>query len=67
MPCVMCKKTVTFKSTVFRGTSPTTIKLCDECATKVRAEQRIQEIKAAPNHDAKMAAIDEFLSELGIQ
>ncbi len=66
MPCVMCKGTATFKSTVFRGTSPMVVKLCGDCADKVRADERMREIKAAIGHDAKMAAVDEFLGSVGL-
>ncbi len=66
MPCVMCRSTATFKSTVFRGTSPTTVKLCSTCADKVRAEERLRQIKETDGHEAKMAAVDEFLSSVGL-
>jgi len=66
MPCVMCQQTATFKSTVFRGTEPKTIKLCRNCADKVRAEDRLKQIKESVGHDAKMAAVDDFLGALGI-
>jgi hypothetical protein len=61
----MCRGTAGFKSTVFRGTVPTTVKLCNDCASKIRAEEHMQKIKAAIGHDAKMAAVDEFLTAVG--
>ena len=66
MPCVICRSTATFKSTVFRGTSPTTVKLCRGCADKVRAEQQLARIKETVGHDEKMAAVDEFLNSVGL-
>ena len=66
MPCVMCKDTATFNKTVFRGTTPMKVKLCHSCADKVRAEERLSDIKDAVGHDAKMAAVDEFLQSVGL-
>lgn len=66
MPCVICRSTATFKSTVFRGTSPTTVKLCRPCADKVRAEEQLARIKETHGHDLKMAAVDEFLNSVGL-
>lgn len=64
MLCMMCRGHATFSHTVFRGTSPTTVKLCHDCAEKIRAEEHLQKIKAAAG-EAKSAAVDEFLHELG--
>jgi len=66
MPCVMCKGTATFKHTVFRGTTPQVVKLCQPCADKVRAEERLRQIKETVGHDAKMAAVDDFLNSVGL-
>ena len=65
MRCIMCGGHATWERTVFKGTNPTRVRLCDPCQAKVQADDRIARIKAAPDHDAKSAAVDEFLRELG--
>ena len=62
--CQRCKSHATFTHTVFRGTTPTTIKLCDSCAEAVGVRDRLADIKSAPDHDAKTAAVDALLSAL---
>ena len=64
MLCMMCRGHATFSHTVFKGTSPTTVKLCPDCADKVRAEEHLRKIKEAVGHDAKTAAVDTFLQQL---
>ena len=42
------------------------MRLCEPCQTKVQADVQIARIKAAADHDAKTAAVDEFLKDLGV-
>jgi len=66
MRCIVCGNHATWERTVFKGTEATRVRLCDGCQTKVQADDRIARIKAAPDHDAKTAAVDDFLRELGV-
>ena len=66
MRCIVCGNHATWERTVFKGTEPTRVRLCEGCQAKVQAEDRIAQIKAAPDKDAKIAAIDDFLKELGV-
>ncbi len=65
MRCRMCGKHANFSHTVFRGTTPTTVRLCDGCREQTRAEEHIAAIKAASDRDAKSVAVGEFLKVLG--
>ena len=65
MLCMMCRGHATFSHTVFKGTAATTVKLCHECAEKVRADEYLSRIKGAADHDEKTAAVDEFLQAIG--
>jgi len=65
MRCVMCGSHATWEKTVFKGTEPTRIRLCESCQSKVQADDRIARIKAAPDHDAKLAEVDRFLKDVG--
>ncbi|MHC4939603.1 MAG: hypothetical protein ACYTHK_11585 [Planctomycetota bacterium] len=66
MKCIVCGGHSTWERTVFKGMEPTRVRLCDACQAKVQADARIARIKDAPDKDAKMEAIDEFLRELGV-
>ena len=61
MRCSACHSPVAFERTVFRGTAPTTIRLCAPCATKVDVMSHLQRIKVAPDHPSKDAAVAEFI------
>jgi len=65
MRCIMCGGHATFTHTLFKGTTPHKVNLCDPCAQKAKATDHMAHIKAAPDKDAKGAAVDEFLKELG--
>jgi hypothetical protein len=65
MRCMMCNQHATFEHTVFQGTSPIKVKLCNACATKVDAPGQLAKIKAAPDHAAKNAAVTTFLKAVG--
>lgn len=65
MRCTMCGGHATLNQTVFKGTAPTTVRLCDPCAQKVDAREHLAAIKGAPDHSAKTAAIDRFLKAVG--
>ena len=65
MRCIICNDHAVFDRTVFQGTQATAVRLCNDCAAKVRAEEHMKAIKTAPDHDAKTAAVAEFLEELG--
>jgi hypothetical protein len=66
MRCIVCGGHADWEQTVFKGTSPTRVRLCEPCQTKVQADEQIARIKAAADHDAKTAAVDEFLKDLGV-
>ncbi len=65
MRCMMCGQHATFDHSVFQGTAPTTVRLCDGCVTEVDAPGHLAKIKAAPDHDAKSVAVAEFLKAVG--
>ena len=62
MRCSACTGPVAFERTVFRGTQPTTIRLCMPCAEKVDVRRHLEQIKGAADHAAKEAAVAGFLS-----
>jgi len=65
MLCMICHQHATLEHTVFQGTTPTKIKLCDACRSKTAADEHVARIKAAPDHDAKNAAVTGFLAAVG--
>ena len=65
MRCKMCGEHATWEHTVFQGTSPTKVRLCSGCEQKIQADEQLARIKAAPDRDAKLAAVDSFLREVG--
>ncbi|MHC4136919.1 MAG: hypothetical protein ACYS0K_18325 [Planctomycetota bacterium] len=65
MRCIMCSGHAVFDRTVFQGTKATAVRLCSDCAAKVRAEEHMSAIKLAPDRDTKSAAVADFLKELG--
>lgn len=65
MRCVMCTEHATWEHTVFKGTAPTKVRLCEDCAGKVGADGHLERIKAAPDHETKDQAVGEFLSAVG--
>ena len=65
MRCIICNGHAVFDRTVFQGTKATAVRLCNDCAAKVRAEAHMGAIKSAPDHDTKTAAVSDFLNELG--
>jgi hypothetical protein len=65
MRCILCSEHAVFDRTVFQGTQATAVRLCSDCAAKVRAEEHMKAIKDAPDRDTKSVAIADFLKELG--
>ena len=65
MRCKMCGGHATWEHTVFKGTDPTRIRLCAPCEQKIQADEKLARIKAAPDSEAKDAAVDALLAELG--
>ncbi len=65
MRCMMCHQHATFEHTVFQGTSPVKVRLCEPCAGKVDATGQLAKIKAAPDHASKNAAVAVFLKAVG--
>jgi hypothetical protein len=57
MRCNVCHGSVVFERTVFRGTAPTTIRLCQPCADKVDVHTHVEAIKNAGDHAEKDAAV----------
>ena len=47
MRCIVCGGHATWERTVFKGTEPTRVRLCDACQAKVQADTRIARIKDA--------------------
>jgi hypothetical protein len=62
MRCNVCHGPVAFERTVFQGTKPTTIRLCEPCADKIDVLGHLDRIKGAADHAAKTEAIDGLLS-----
>ncbi len=62
MRCNVCHGPVIFERTVFRGTSPTTVRLCGTCADNVDVHGHVEAIKNAPDHAAKDGAVAAFLT-----
>lgn len=65
MRCILCGSHATFTHTVFKGTTPHKVNLCDPCSQKAQAADHMAKIKAASDKNAKGAAVDEFLKVLG--
>ncbi len=62
MRCMKCHQQATFKETVFQGTMPTTVKLCNTCADKVDVEHHLTQIHDASDHETKNSAVGNFLN-----
>ena len=62
MRCIVCHGSVVFERTVFRGTAPTTIRLCENCAEKVDVHSHVERIKEAHDHASKDAAVAGFVA-----
>jgi protein-arginine kinase activator protein McsA len=65
MRCILCGNHATFTHTLFKGTTPHKVNLCDPCAQKAQAADHMAKIKAASDHAAKGAAVETFLKALG--
>lgn len=65
MRCMLCHGRAVFERTVFHGTSPTTVRLCEPCGVKVDVAGHLEKIHAADSHDAKTAAVGDLLAALG--
>ena len=65
MRCMLCHERGIFERTVFKGTEPTTVRLCRPCAERVNALAHLEKIRAADNHEAKTEAVSDFLTILG--
>lgn len=65
MRCIMCGAHATFIHTLFKGTTPHKVNLCDPCAQKSQANDHMAKIKATHDKDAKGAAVESFLRALG--
>lgn len=67
MLCMLCKKKhADWEHAVFHGTMPTRVRLCPDCAQEKDANGHMARIKDADNHEAKNAAVAEFLRVLGV-
>lgn len=62
MRCNVCHGPVVFERTVFRGTAPTTVRLCGTCADSVDVHGHVEAIKKAADHAAKDAAVAGFIT-----
>lgn len=65
MLCMVCHKHATFQQTVFQGTLPTHIKLCEPCGTNVDINGRLDTISLAEDHEAKNEAVADLLKAVG--
>ena len=61
MRCTACHGPTAFERSVFLGTKPETVRLCAPCADEVDVMSHMAAIKAAPDHEAKNAAVRAFL------
>jgi hypothetical protein len=62
MRCNVCHGSVVFERTVFRGTAPTTLRLCGTCAETVDVHRHVEAIKHAADHVEKDAAVAGFIA-----
>lgn len=62
MICMVCHKHANFDHTLFQGTTPVPIRLCDPCSAQVGAQDHLAKIKGAPDKTAKHAAVDAFIA-----
>ena len=62
MRCNVCHGHVVFERTVFQGTAPKTVRLCEPCADKLDVLGHLDAIKGAADHEAKTAAVAGFIS-----
>jgi sulfur relay (sulfurtransferase) complex TusBCD TusD component (DsrE family) len=65
MICNVCKKHATEEHTVFRGTSPVTLKLCAECSAARGVAGHLATIKGTHDKAAKAAAVEALLHSVG--
>ncbi len=65
MRCILCGGHATFTHTLFKGTTPHKVNLCEPCTQKAQANDHLAKIKAAHDHASKGAAVDQFLKVLG--
>ena len=65
MRCMLCHERGVFERTVFKGTAPTTVRLCEPCAMKIDVIGHLDKIHAAESHEAKTEAVGELLAAVG--
>jgi protein-arginine kinase activator protein McsA len=65
MRCILCGSHATFTHTLFKGTTPYKVNLCEPCTQKSQANEHLAKIKGAHDHAAKGVAVDQFLKVLG--
>lgn len=64
---MICKKKhADWEHAVFHGTTPTRVRLCLPCAEEKNADGHMERIRTASDHEAKNAAVAEFLGALGV-
>lgn len=64
---MLCKKKhADWEHAVFHDTTPTRVRLCLDCAQEKDANGHMGRIRAASDHEAKNAAVAEFLTALGV-
>jgi hypothetical protein len=61
----MCGEHATLDHTVFQGTAPVKVRLCDPCGDKVDIQKHLSLIKSASDHAAKTSAVEDLLKALG--
>jgi len=65
MHCDLCRNHATWEQTVFRGTQPVKVHLCETHKAQVQPEDQLAKIKGLQDKAAKLAAMDAFLASLG--
>jgi len=65
MHCDLCQNHASWEHTLFKGTLPVRVHLCDDHRAKVGVEQHLAKIKSSHDKMAKQAAVDAFLAAVG--
>ena len=61
MRCNACHAHAVFERSVFLGTKPETVRLCQPCADSIDVHKHMDAINEASDHEHKNAAVNAFL------
>ena len=67
MRCNACHGPVSFERSVFLGTKPETVRLCQPCADTIDVMTHMHAINEAGDHEEKNAAVGAFLDAVHAQ